>query len=112
MSLVFSRCDGMGAAPPHRLITGRPEQFLGIWQAHAEIRRSNRFLYLSRQMEFIIRRCCLPYALVCFALLGIINVASFLSVIKANLVWPIAMYSSRTSAGAQSSAITTPAAFE
>jgi phosphatidylglycerophosphate synthase len=96
----------------HRLTAGRPEQFLGIWQAHAESRRSNPFLYLGRQMEFIIRRCFFPYALVCFALLGIMNVAFFLSVIGANLVWPIALYSSRTFAGARSSTVTTPAACE
>jgi phosphatidylglycerophosphate synthase len=84
----------------HRLATGRPEQLLGIWQTHAESRPSNPFLYMSRHTEFIIRRCFFPYALLFFALFNIINVAFVLSAIGANLVWPIALYSSRTFAGA------------
>jgi hypothetical protein len=40
-----------------------------------------------------------PYALVVFALFNIMNVAFIFSVIGANLVWPIALYSSRTFAG-------------
>jgi phosphatidylglycerophosphate synthase len=94
----------------HRLAAGRPEQFLGIWQKHAESRPSNAFLYLGRRMEFITRRCFFPYALLFFALLGIMNVAFVLSVIGANLVWPIALYSSCTFAGARRSAVASPAA--
>jgi phosphatidylglycerophosphate synthase len=94
----------------HRLAAGRPEQFLGIWQTHAESRPSNPFLYLGRRMEFIIRRCFFPYALLFFALLGIMNVAFVLSVIGANLVWPIALYSSCTFAGARGSTVASPAA--
>jgi phosphatidylglycerophosphate synthase len=77
-----------------RLAAGRPEQLLKIWQGHAESRPSNPFLYFGRHTEFIIRRCFFPYALLVFALFNLMNVAFVLSVIGANLVWPIALYSS------------------
>jgi phosphatidylglycerophosphate synthase len=77
-----------------RLAGARPERLLQVWQKHAENRRSNPFLYIGRHLEFMIRRCFFPYALVVFAVLGIINVAFVLSAIAANLVWPIALYSS------------------
>jgi len=93
----------------HRLAAGRPEQLLGIWQTHAESRPSNPFLYMSRHTEFIIRRCFFPYALLFFALFNIINVAFVLSAIGANLVWPIALYSSRTFAGTPRAAATSSA---
>jgi phosphatidylglycerophosphate synthase len=78
-----------------RLASGRPEQLLKIWQTHAESRPSNPFLYFGRRLEFIVRRCFFPYALLVFALFNLMNVAFILSVIGANLVWPIALYSSR-----------------
>ncbi len=77
-----------------RLASGRPEQLLKIWQGHAESRPSNPFLYFGRHTEFIVRRCFFPYALLVFALFNLTNVAFVLSVIGANLVWPIALYSS------------------
>jgi phosphatidylglycerophosphate synthase len=77
-----------------RLAAGRPEQLLKIWQSHAESRPSNPFLYFGRHTEFIVRRCFFPYALLVFALFNLMNVAFVLSVIGANLVWPIALYSS------------------
>jgi phosphatidylglycerophosphate synthase len=89
----------------HRLAGERPEQLLKIWQGHAESRPSNPFLYFGRHLEFIIRRCFFPYALLFFALFNIMNVAFILSVIGANLVWPIALYSSRTFAGARRPAV-------
>jgi phosphatidylglycerophosphate synthase len=88
----------------HRLAAGRPEQLLKIWQGHAESRPSNPFLFIGRHLEFIIRRCFFPYALLFFALFHIMNVAFFIAALGANLVWPIALYSSRTFAGAQRSA--------
>jgi phosphatidylglycerophosphate synthase len=94
----------------HRLAAGRPEQLLRIWQSHAESRPSNPFLYFSRHTEFIVRRCFFPYALLFFALFNIMNVAFVLSAIGANLVWPIALYSSRTFAGALRSTVPSPAA--
>jgi phosphatidylglycerophosphate synthase len=77
-----------------RLASGRPEQLLKIWQTHAESRPSNPFLYFGRRLEFVVRRCFFPYALLVFALFNLMSVAFFLSVIGANLVWPIALYSS------------------
>jgi phosphatidylglycerophosphate synthase len=77
-----------------RLASGRPEQLLKIWQGHAESRPSNPFLYFGRRLEFIVRRCFFPYALLVFAFFNLMNVAFVLSVIGANLVWPIALYSS------------------
>ena len=93
-----------------RLAVGRPEQLLNIWQRHAERRSSNPFLYAARHMEFMVRRCFFPYALVVFALLGVMNVAFILSVIGANLVWPIALYSAHTFARGRSSAVAVAAA--
>jgi uncharacterized protein (TIRG00374 family) len=86
----------------HRLAGDRPEQLLKIWQAHAESRPSNPFLYVARNIEFIVRRCFFPYALLFFALFNIMNVAFVLSAIGANLVWPIALYSSHAFEGRRS----------
>jgi phosphatidylglycerophosphate synthase len=77
----------------HRFAKGRPEQYLKIWQSNAERRHSNPILYIGRNTEFIIRRCFLPYALLFFALLNIMNVAFFLTAIGANLVWLMSLYS-------------------
>jgi phosphatidylglycerophosphate synthase len=89
----------------HRLSGDRPEQLLKIWHSHAESRPSNCLLYLARHMEFMVRRCFFPYALVVFALFGIMHVAFILSVIGANLVWPIALYSTRTFAAVRTSSL-------
>ena len=89
----------------HRLAAEHPEQLLKIWQTHAESRSSNPFLYFSRHTEFIIRRCFFPYALLFFALFAIMKVAFLLSVIGANLVWPMALYSSLNFAGARASGV-------
>jgi phosphatidylglycerophosphate synthase len=87
-----------------RLASGRPEQLLKIWQGHAESRPSNPFLYFGRRLEFIVRRCFFPYALLFFALFNLMSVAFVLSVIGANLVWPIALYSSHAFSGGRNSA--------
>jgi len=89
-----------------RLATGRPEQLLGIWQGHVEKRSSNPLLYAARHLEFIVRRCFFPYPLVVFAVLGIMNVAFLLSVVGANLVWPVALYSARAFAGVPAATVT------
>jgi len=94
----------------HRLAAERPEQLLKIWQSHAESRPSNPFLYAARHIEFIVRRCFFPYALLVFALFNIMNVAFVLSAIGANLVWPIALYSSHAFARGRSSAPRIPKA--
>jgi phosphatidylglycerophosphate synthase len=94
----------------HRLAVGRPEQLLKIWQGHAESRPSNPFLFIGRHLEFIIRRCFFPYALLFFALFHIMNVAFFIAALGANLVWPIALYSSHAFAPSRSAARGIPAA--
>ena len=91
----------------HRLAAERPEQLLKIWQAHAEKRSSNPFLYFGRHTEFIVRRCFFPYALLFFGLFNIMNVAFVLSALGANLVWPIALYSSLTFGGVRPSLAST-----
>jgi phosphatidylglycerophosphate synthase len=89
----------------HRLANGRPEQYLRIWQAKAESRRSNPILYIGRHTEFLIRRCFLPYALLFFAALNITRVALVLSAVGANLVWLISLYSYRTFVGSRRSLV-------
>jgi phosphatidylglycerophosphate synthase len=94
----------------HRLAADRPEQLLKIWQAHAESRPSNPFLYVARHIEFIVRRCFFPYALLFFALFNVMNIAFVLSAIGANLAWPIALYSSHAFARTRGSAPRIPKA--
>jgi phosphatidylglycerophosphate synthase len=78
----------------HRLAGKHPERLLKVFQNQAEARSSNPLLYFGRHTEFIIRRCFFPYALLVFALFNITNVAFVIGAIGANLVWPIALYSS------------------
>jgi CDP-alcohol phosphatidyltransferase-like enzyme len=94
----------------HRLAPERPEQYLKTFQMQADARSSNPFLYFGRHTEFIIRRCFFPYALLVFALFNIMNVAFVLSVIGANLVWPIVLYSSITFARGWRSGLAVPTA--
>jgi phosphatidylglycerophosphate synthase len=77
----------------HRLASGRPEQYLGLWHKEADNRSSNPFLFLGRHTEFIIRRCFLPYVLLFFALFHIMNWLLIAGAVGANLVWIIALYS-------------------
>ena len=77
----------------HMLASERPERLLQIWRGHADSRRSNPLLFVSRHTEFIIRRCFFPYSLVVFALFNIMKVAFWLCVVGANVVWPVALYS-------------------
>src|SRR5208337_1334869 len=76
-----------------RLAGERPEQYLKIWQAQAESRRSNPILYLGRHLEFLIRRCFLPYAFLFFAVINMMRVAFVLTAIGVNVVWLISLYS-------------------
>ncbi len=93
----------------HRLTTGRPEQYLGVWQKEADSRSSNPFLFLGRHTEFIIRRCFLPYAFLFFALFNIINWAFVAAAVGANVVWMIALYSYLIFASARRSTLPSPA---
>jgi phosphatidylglycerophosphate synthase len=77
----------------HRMAAARPEQYLSLWQAQASKRRSNPFLYLARHTEFMIRRCCMPYLILAFALFGATYMAFIGAAVGSNIVWPIALYS-------------------
>ena len=77
----------------HRMAAARPEQYLSLWQAQASKRRSNPFLYLARHTEFMIRRCCMPYLILAFALFGGTYMAFIGAAVGSNIVWPIALYS-------------------
>jgi phosphatidylglycerophosphate synthase len=77
----------------HRLTAGRPEQLLTIWQTKAASRKSPGILSLAGRVEFVIRRCFLPYALLFFALLNITHVAFIMAAVGANVVWIMALYS-------------------
>src|SRR2546430_4800713 len=93
----------------HRLTTGRPEQYLGVWQKEADSRSSNPFLFLGRHTEFIIRRCFLPYAFLFFALFNIMNWLLISATVGANVVWMIALYSCLTFAPGRVSTFPSPA---
>jgi hypothetical protein len=77
----------------HRLTAGRPEQLLSIWQSKATSRKSPGILSLAGRIEFVIRRCFLPYALLFFALFNITQVAFIMAAVGANVVWIMALYS-------------------
>jgi phosphatidylglycerophosphate synthase len=77
----------------HKMASTRPEQYLSLWQSQASRRRSNPFLYLGRHAEFMIRRCCLPYLVLAFAIFGATYMAFIGAAVGSNIVWPIALYS-------------------
>ena len=80
-----------------RLSGDRPEQYLAKWQKNAERRMaSNPLMYIGRNLEFLIRRCFLPYALFGFALLNLTNVAFVLCAFGANVAWMVSLYSNVT----------------
>jgi len=93
----------------HRLTSGRPEQYLGVWHKAADSRRSNPFLYLGRHTEFIIRRCFVPYVFLFCALFHIMNWLLVGATLGANLVWIIALYSLLTFDRTRTSTFPTPA---
>ena len=64
-----------------RLSGKHPEQYLAVWQRKAESRATNPIIYLGRQLEFIIRRCFMPYAILAFALMNLIQVPVCVGVI-------------------------------
>jgi phosphatidylglycerophosphate synthase len=94
------------------LTAGRPEQLLTIWQTKATSRKSPGVLNLAGRIEFVIRRCFMPYALLVFAVFNITQVAFVIAAVGANIVWLVALYShfsftampSSTLAGAPESA--------
>jgi len=76
-----------------RLSGQRPEQYLAEWQKKAESQKSNPLAYIGRHLEFIIRRCFLPYALLAFALLNLTWIPICVGAVGANLAWIISAYS-------------------
>jgi len=76
-----------------RMAGASPERYLSRWQAQASARSSNPFLFLGRHTEFLIRRCCLPYLILAFALFGATYMAFIGAAVGSNIVWPIALYS-------------------
>jgi len=76
-----------------RMAGDRPERYLSLWHAQASRRSSNPFLYLSRHTEFLIKRCCMPYLILAFALFGATYMAFIGAAVGANIVWPIVLYS-------------------
>ena len=82
------------AAVGRKRLAGRnPEQYLAVWQKKAESQRSNPLAYLGRHLEFIVRRCFLPYALLALALLNLTWLVICVGAIGANLAWIISLYS-------------------
>ncbi|MGO9940001.1 MAG: CDP-alcohol phosphatidyltransferase family protein [Terracidiphilus sp.] len=79
-----------------RLSGKHPEQFLAVWQKNAESRSSNPLLRMARRLEFIIRRCFLPYPLLAFAVLNLSWLALYMSAIGANIAWIVSLYSRLT----------------
>lgn len=77
----------------HQMTRGQPEKYLQEWHRKADSRSSNPLLYLGRHTEFIIRRCFLPYVILFFALLGIMNWFLIGATVGANIVWIVTFYS-------------------
>ena len=75
-----------------RLSGQRPEQYLAVWQKKAESQMSNPLAYIGRHLEFIIRRCFMPYALLAFALLNLTWIPICVGAVGANLAWIISAY--------------------
>src|SRR5208337_2671428 len=76
-----------------RLSGQRPEQYLAEWHKNAESQMSNPLAYIGRHLEFIIRRCFMPYALLAFALLNLTWIPICVGALGANLAWIISAYS-------------------
>ncbi len=76
-----------------RLSGHRPEQYLAVWQKKAESQMSNPLAYIGRHLEFIIRRCFLPYALLAFAILNLTWIPICVGGVGATLAWIISAYS-------------------
>jgi len=78
----------------HYFSSRQPEQFLRVWHGKTEQQKRNPLMFMSRHFEFMIRRCCLPYILLAFAILNLTRFFFIGSAVGANLVWIIALYSS------------------
>jgi phosphatidylglycerophosphate synthase len=76
-----------------RMAGARPEQYLSLWQAQASRRSSNPLLYLGRHTEVLIKRCCMPYLVLAFALFGGTYMAFIGAAVGSNIAWLIVLYS-------------------
>jgi len=77
----------------NKMAGDRPERYLSRWQAQASQRSSNPFLYISHHTEFLIKRCCMPWLVLAFALFGATYMAFIGAAVGANIAWPIVLYS-------------------
>ena len=76
-----------------RLSGNRPEQYLLVWQKHAESRSAGRLLKMARQTEFIVRRCFLPYLLLALAVLNLMHALVYMAAFGANVAWIVSLRS-------------------
>ena len=76
-----------------RLSGNRPEQYLLVWQKHAESRSAGKLLRMARQTEFIVRRCFLPYFLLALAVLNLMHALVYMAAFGANVAWIVSLRS-------------------
>ena len=76
-----------------RMSGDRPEQYLQVWQKHAESRSAGLLLKMARQTEFIVRRCFLPYFLLMLAILDQMHALVYMMAFGANVAWMISLRS-------------------
>jgi len=76
-----------------RLSGNRPEQYLQVWQKHAEQRSAGLVMRMARQTEFIVRRCFLPYLVLALAVLNLIPLFLYMAAFGANVAWIISLRS-------------------
>ena len=87
-----------------RLSGNRPEQYLLVWQKHAESRSAGNLLRMARQTEFIVRRCFLPYFLLVLAVLNQMHALVYMAAFGANVAWIVSLRSLITFSGRSDSA--------
>lgn len=77
----------------NRMSGDRPEQYLQVWQKHAESRSAGLLMRLGRQTEFIVRRCFLPYLLLVLAALNQMQALVYMTAFGANVAWIVSLRS-------------------
>ena len=82
-----------------RMSGKRPEQYLQVWQKHAESRSAGLLLRMGRQTEFIVRRCFLPYFLLVMAVLNLMHALVYMAAFGANVAWIVSLRSLITFSG-------------
>ena len=76
-----------------RLSGNRPEQYLQMWQKHAESQSAGLLLRMARQTEFIVRRCFLPYLVLVLAALNLMHALVYMTAFGANVAWIVSLSS-------------------